>query len=196
MYFTLMAGKFLFAAYGTDHFKTENLLNEAKFEITSAKEETEAGESVMKIRYISISKQNGRPKSEGSAEFLLNRGWVLRRHIFNTIASFGTGPNATLKKLHVEMTAEYGDDRGGIPVPKRVQYVEPEGSERKIETFVFDKIDLGTKTPANEFTLAYYKLPDVLAPPADPARSYASYWIFGLSILALVAALLLRRRGQ
>ena len=94
------------------------------------------------------------------------------------------------------MAAEYGDDQEGIPVPKQIKFVEPDGRGTKTSILVFDKVDLGTQTPDHEYTLAYYKLPDVLTPAADPSRSYASYWIIGLSILALVAALVIRRRSQ
>ena len=196
MQFNLMGGKFFFAIYGKDLFDIRDLLDEEKFRITEVKEEIEAGERVVKIQYTSNKKQGANVSSNGSAEFLPDRCWVLRRHALDTFSSIGTGANAPRKHMRFEMAAEYGDDQEGIPLLKQVKYVEPNGRGTKTSTLVFDKIDLGAETPDNEFTLAYYKLPDVLAPAADPSRSYTSYWIFGLSILALVAALVIRRRSQ
>ncbi|CAN5767146.1 hypothetical protein BH23PLA1_BH23PLA1_22880 [soil metagenome] len=88
-------------------------------------------------------------------------------------------------------TVEYGPPIEGVPVPRRVTYQHSDHSE----VFEIEQIALGRSTPARTFTLTAFGLPEVMDPPRASRGFSGAYWLFGLALLFLTIALILRYVG-
>ncbi|HUY31751.1 MAG TPA: hypothetical protein VMV69_03150 [Pirellulales bacterium] len=87
---------------------------------------------------------------------------------------------------NAHITVEYADVSTGIPKSVAIQV------ERGTRSCAFTTCEFA-ETPESEFTLSFYGMPDLNAPPRKPR---ALWWLLGSGVLAVVAALLLRRRAK
>lgn len=188
--FDQSGGKFLFAPFKAGPTEVPWIVE--NYRITASERIVEDGREVLRFRYTTDdSKKKKAPPASGLFEVLPGRGWALRRYELAATAFAGAGPKAPKIDIRQVITVEYGDDQGGVPVPKRVHY----SSMGKTQICEFDQVLLGAETPEREFTLAHYRLPDVTRPVADPARDHATHWLLGMAAAALLAAIALGRRS-
>jgi len=188
--FDNLIGKYLYAPFQSDVFDVKDLLNGDKILITSVQDLNESGRMVARVTFVG-TKANPRFTS-GELDLLPDLCWAIQR--CDAKVNFAAPQMAGSPSFQIKsrMIVEYSGERGGIPTIKRVRFTGTPGES----TFDFDEVELGVTTPEREFTLESYGLPDPTAPPADPARGHATYWLLGSAVLALVAAYVVRKRWR
>lgn len=110
-------------------------------------------------------------------------GWFEARPDQNWIIQEWVASSAKIQEAtHIKI--EFGGGRDGLPLPKRISRSAPLGRH----VIVFDSIDHAA-TPAREFTLAAFGLPEIDRKPEPPSRNRTAYVLIGAGILVLVAAI-------
>jgi len=193
--FQQYAGRFLFAPFKPAFFFPDALVDDSgSYRIESCQRKGQGRDEVVVVRY-----RNPKSGETGVIELLPNRSWAFKRHESELFVLTIPTPGTTRKIPFAQsMEVEYAEeDQLGVPVPRRVRYVESTNEEEEEEvTFEFASVELGRTTPERAFSLAAYGLGRETKPPSDPSRSYTPYWLFGLAALAILAAVVIRARGR
>lgn len=186
--FANWGGKYLGAPLGGPLVSMRSVLDPAKFRIAKAERTGDGPAEVVRVEFASVDPTN---VMSGTVELLPRRCWALRRQEIQARAQM-LGRQGAFMTLATTLEVSYGEDRDGIPL---VQHV---GAKDNFTSSYcdFEEIRLGETTPARQFAPSSYGLPDLTAPPADPARGSVSYWLIGLAVVALLGSVAIRRREQ
>ena len=90
-----------------------------------------------------------------------------------------------------ESEIDYGPLRDGVAYPIRIRHQLHSKPDDYIHDYTFDEFTHGT-TPAEEWTLSHYGLPELGRPGSAQASHSAVYWLFGLGLLALIVGLAIK----
>lgn len=167
--------RFLNAPFSAKGASMSYILNNDKtYQLSSASTVREEGKELIRVEF----QRGGSPEKINHTALLLDpsRGWVIIRveHKFKT--------------LMTRSQVDY-DDTSPIPTPRRVVFQEPQYGRET--SFDFREFTFG-ETPAREYTLAYYGVPDVNRPGTVEPRDYTLPLIVGAAIVALAIAIGLR----
>lgn len=105
-------------------------------------------------------------------------GWVTREF---------EGMYGSNRDVPVRGKFEYGEMIDGVAMPRVVTYSHPSYRHR----FEFDDLQLES-SPAREFTLAAFGLPDLGASGSPRHGNRMGYYLIGAAVLALVASVVLK----
>ena len=193
IHFGASGGMLAYAAFRTQEMDMKDLLDSKFCRIVSVESAPERSARTIRVKFSDAGA--GSTRFTGIAEFLPDKGWALSRYEADSTASVQSAVGREAGYIHykVASTVEYGDDVGGVPVPRRVQRTDDRG---RTSIFEFDTVTFGLTPPKEEFTLSFFGLPDVTAPPTDPSRSNMMYWTLGAAVAALLSAVVVAMLGR
>ena len=189
-----IAGKYLYASFKFNGWASMNYSDESAFQILSATTKIDGDDEVLMFEYQKVATDENPNPTRGFVEVLPRRAWAFRHHEVRGTARASDASGASFDKSYtIVLDVKYDGDRDGIPIPKSVTYTYP---NNKYEGCVFDSIEFGIDTPEREFTPAFYQMPNITKIARDPARSTSIYWLFGIAVLTLVAAVIIKKRSS
>ena len=171
------------------YFSVQDLIARKKLHIISSDSLKVDGQNV--LRYKATNAPPGDGRTMITFELLPDHNWAIHHAELEAVAS--TSPGKAQRKLSIRdaITVEYGDDQQGFPIPRRVRCENNFGDN----LFEFREFTLAANTPASEFSMSHYGLPDATLPIAAVNRpNYLLLGAFGLGLVSLVGSISLWRR--
>jgi len=150
------------------------------FQILSAQSIDYKGISCLEVNY-KVSEPDD-PSLINTVSLILdpNYSWVIRRSRFQP----GGAPG-----IEIITDVSYSQDLSDVPILKKVFVQDMDGTDKLLD---FERVALAP-TPATEFELPYYRLPDVLTDSKITPRNHTTGWLIGIGLVGLILALGLRR---
>ena len=139
------------------------------------------GRECLKINYrVDSSRLEWEGTAKAASKAGWGRGWIVVSPDDGwVIHEFVTFPENSPERRAVKRIT-YGVKEHGITVPTRVENL----AAHRLSVLEIETLRHG-QTPANEFTLAHYGLPNLDEPSTKTYQSRLGYWFVALGLLAL-----------
>ena len=146
------------------------------YRVISAERLVKDGRDLIEVEFEVGAKA---PKDRIVIVFDPQADWVIRSSEFRS---------GNASRLRIVTDVEYGPPRDDVPLPRRVISRDGSGSSSVCE-FVDWSFE---PTPAAEFTMPYYGLPDLVS-KVEKRRNKLPYWLAGGAVASLLLTLVFRR---
>ncbi len=178
--------RFLLAPFSIYGGALIDIMSNPKFQIISADVSREGTDELFELGYTINDSADA--KADAKVTFDPKNGWIIRRVRL-------VPRNAP--RIHIEYEVDYASTIDGCSFPKTVVLRDVDGSRTKC-TFHDMTQDA---SPAEEFSMAHYGLPDLSDVPTKKADGrFAQFGLFGAGVIGLAAAAWLarfaKRRGN
>jgi len=176
--------QYLRAPYSIMGVQLSEMMADPTFKITNVSEVEMYGKKAIKVKYDYWNKR-----------LVMGPGWfVVCPDMGWPVLAFEHEFLAKNRDPRYRMAGEieYAEPRGPIPVPRRASFLRRSGDYTDSNVYEFSEIIHGG-TPDREFTGAQLGLPELDKPLGPRRRNYVSYWLLGLALAAMAAAVVARR---